>query len=121
MRERRSTRGSGTSTTAVCTSTRPPLIVVGWLPRVRALKMVVFPDCGSPIIPRRIGELLGKRDVHLDRLAVFDYTLPRKPEWRNRQTRTTQNRVPSGVWVRFPPSAHSDYSTRPLSPERAVV
>ena len=27
------------------------------------------------------------------------------PKWRNRQTRTTQNRVPSGMWVRFPPSA----------------
>jgi hypothetical protein len=27
------------------------------------------------------------------------------PEWRNRQTRTTQNRVPKGMWVRFPPSA----------------
>jgi hypothetical protein len=27
------------------------------------------------------------------------------PEWRNWQTRTTQNRVPQGVWVRLPPSA----------------
>lgn len=24
-------------------------------------------------------------------------------EWRNWYTRTTQNRVPPGVWVRFPP------------------
>ena len=32
------------------------------------------------------------------------------PEWRNWQTRTTQNRVPSGVWVRFPPSAQKDYN-----------
>ncbi len=28
-----------------------------------------------------------------------------QPKWRNWQTRTTQTRVPSGVWVRFPPSA----------------
>ena len=27
------------------------------------------------------------------------------PKWRNWQTRTTQTRVPSGVWVRPPPSA----------------
>ena len=27
------------------------------------------------------------------------------PKWRNWQTRTTQNRVPSGVRVRLPPSA----------------
>ena len=27
------------------------------------------------------------------------------PKWRNWQTRTTQTRVPPGVWVRFPPSA----------------
>lgn len=30
-----------------------------------------------------------------------------KGEWRNWQTRTTQNRVPYGMWVRIPP--------RPLS------
>jgi hypothetical protein len=28
--------------------------VTGWSPRVRALKMVVFPDCGRPIIPSRM-------------------------------------------------------------------
>ena len=32
------------------------------------------------------------------------------PKWRNRQTRTTQNRVPSGMWVRFPPSASKNLS-----------
>ena len=29
------------------------------------------------------------------------------PTWWNWQTRTTQNRVPQGMWVRFPPSALS--------------
>ena len=28
-----------------------------------------------------------------------------KPEWWNWQTRTTQNRVPQGVWVQVPPWA----------------
>src|SRR5512138_789215 len=46
-----STRGSGTSTTAVWTSKRPAEAVVGVSPRVKALKIVVFPDCGSPMIP----------------------------------------------------------------------
>ena len=36
-------------------------------------------------------------------LALLSYY--EKPKWRNWQTRTTQTRVPSGVWVRFPPSA----------------
>src|SRR5512136_516246 len=46
-----STRGSGTSTTPVCTSMRPAEAVVGVLLRVSALKRVVLPDCGRPIIP----------------------------------------------------------------------
>src|SRR4030095_11668228 len=45
------TRGSGTSTTAVWTSKRPAEAVVGVLPRVSALKIVVLPDWGNPIIP----------------------------------------------------------------------
>src|SRR3989338_3010893 len=51
-----STRGSGTLTTAVCTSKRPPPVIwpTGRLPRVSALKIVVLPDWGSPMIPRRM-------------------------------------------------------------------
>ena len=44
----------------------------------------------------------------IDRKNSLNYTPPRPeswPKWRNWQTRTTQTRVPSGVWVRFPPSA----------------
>src|SRR5512143_3831864 len=93
--ERRVTRGSGTSTTAVWTSKRPAEAVVGAFPRVTALKMVVFPDCGSPMIPSLI----------LTLVWGICYTSVDGPKWRNRQTRTTQNRVPSGLWVRFPPSA----------------
>ncbi len=37
---------------------RPALAVVGVFPRVSALKMVVFPDWGSPIIPSFILTLL---------------------------------------------------------------
>ena len=49
-------------------------------------------------------------DDVLDLLIIFRYTIVVKrgstsPKWRNWQTRTTQTRVPSGVWVRFPPSA----------------
>ena len=51
MAESRSTRASGTSTTAVCTSMRPALAVVGVLPRVSALKMVVLPACDNPMMP----------------------------------------------------------------------
>jgi hypothetical protein len=43
--------------------------------------------------------------LHLDPTPNFDYTRRTLPEWRNWQTRTTQNRVPSGVRVQFPPSA----------------
>src|SRR5450759_285740 len=64
--DRRSTRGSGTSTTAVCTSIRPDAAPVGWAPRVRALKRVVFPACGRPKIPRRI--------LHLDPSGKIGYT-----------------------------------------------
>jgi hypothetical protein len=46
----------------------------------------------------------------LTRQSTFDILKPLRisntPKWRNWQTRTTQTRVPSGVWVRFPPSAH---------------
>src|SRR6185503_8738549 len=52
------TRGSGTSTTAVWTSNRPAEAVVGVLPRVSALKMVVLPDWGNPIIPSFIHSFL---------------------------------------------------------------
>src|SRR5512135_2593313 len=51
MAESLSTRSSGTSTTAVWTSMRPALAVVGVFPRVTALKMVVLPDCGKPMMP----------------------------------------------------------------------
>src|SRR5512140_3569242 len=59
MAESVSTRGSGTSTTAVWTSMRPALAVVGVFPRVTALKIVVFPDCGNPMIPSFILTLVG--------------------------------------------------------------
>src|SRR3989337_1827932 len=51
--ERLSTRTSGAGTTAVCTSKRPPPVIVptGRSPRVRALKMVVLPDWGRPMMP----------------------------------------------------------------------
>ena len=39
---------------------------------------------------------------HIGSLRVYSLHLPK---WRNRQTRATQNRVPTGMWVRFPPSA----------------
>jgi hypothetical protein len=39
------------------------------------------------------------------------YNSRRLPKWRNRQTRTTQNRVPlGGMRVRFPPSAQNGSS-----------
>src|SRR5574338_1685759 len=56
--ERKVTRGSGTSTTAVWTSKRPAEAVVGVSPRVSALKRVVFPDWGKPMIPSFILTLL---------------------------------------------------------------
>src|SRR5512143_3947283 len=59
MAESLSTRTSGTSTTAVWTSMRPALAVVGAFPRVTALKIVVFPDCGKPMIPSFILTLSG--------------------------------------------------------------
>src|SRR5690349_15060135 len=60
------TRGSGTSTTAVWTSNRPADAVVGVFPRVKALKIVVFPDWGNPMIPSFILSLfcvLNHRDT----------------------------------------------------------
>src|SRR5574340_61713 len=111
--ERRSTRGSGTSTTAVCTSMRPALAVVGVWPRVSALKIVVLPACDNPMMPSFILTCSGAC-----------YTFSSGPKWRNWQTRTTQNRVPSGLWVRFPPSAlyNSKHAvaagTRPPGSER---
>ena len=65
---------------------RPAEAVVGAFPRVMALKIVVFPDWGSPIIPSFI--------LTLSMGVVYLRSL--EPKWRNRQTRTTQNRVPSG-------------------------
>src|SRR5512141_1672695 len=59
MPESLSTRRSGTSTTAVWTSIRPALAVVGVLPRVTALKIVVLPDWGKPMIPSFILTLFG--------------------------------------------------------------
>src|SRR5690349_7498968 len=52
------TRGSGTSTTEVWTSKRPAEAVVGASPRVIALKIVVFPDWGNPMIPSFIFSFL---------------------------------------------------------------
>src|SRR5512137_1575831 len=99
-----SIRGSGTSTTPLWTSIRPAEAVVGVLLRVSALNRVVFPDWGRPMIPSFILTLcLG---------VVYFGALKNKPEWRNRQTRTTQNRVPKGMWVRFPPSALKLYPIR---------
>src|SRR5574342_64539 len=83
--ERRFTRWSGTSTTAVCTSNRPAEAVVGALPRVTALKIVVFPDCGKPMIPsfiltlavgicytkRRPAEVAEQADAHDSKSCSF--------------------------------------------------
>src|SRR5688572_29131840 len=130
------TRGSGTSTTAVCTSKRPAEAVVGVLPRVRALKMVVFPDWGNPIIPSFILSLYVGRivpfgdasrpicltkfylDLHVgsgilanSNCRSFYYAaLCKKPKWRNRQTRTTQNRVPYGNEGSIPSFGTADYT-----------
>src|SRR5215207_1850091 len=122
------TRGSGTSTTAVCTSKRPAEAVVGVLPRVSALKMVVFPDWGNPIIPSFIlsfymgRERLCAKKFYLDlhvgsgilanaNCRSFYYAaLCKKPKWRNRQTRTTQNRVPYGNEGSIPSFGTADYT-----------
>jgi hypothetical protein len=51
--------------------------------------------------------IITRIDAPLNFHFTFGYNLSQQqPKWRNRQTRTTQNRVPSGMWVRFPPSAH---------------
>src|SRR3989304_5962725 len=44
-----------------------------------------------------------------------------QPKWRNWQTRATQNRVPSGLWGRVPPSAPLDYKGRPRALETNPV
>jgi hypothetical protein len=58
----------------------------------------------------------GNRSFYVDHVLRLDLTCSlgytsNQPKWRNWQTRATQNRVPSGVWVRLPPSASDDYST----------
>src|SRR3989304_117247 len=99
MRESTSTRGSGTSTTAVCTSILA-VAPVGWVARVSALNNVVFPDCGRPIIPRRMGLNT------LTLLGILRYTHQdtRRSGGTGRRARV-QNVYPPGMWVRFPPSA----------------
>src|SRR5512140_3728002 len=84
MAESLSTRSSGTSTTAVWTSNRPAEALVGVLPRVTALKMVVLPDWGKPMIPNFILTLT-------QGMCILGALI--KPEWRNWHTRTTQTRV----------------------------
>src|SRR5215211_4403363 len=106
-------RGSGTSTTAVWTSKRPAEAVVGVSPRVNALKMVVFPDWGNPMIPSFILTLV---------LGVVYFGAQIRPKWRNRQTRTTQNRVPSGNVGSIPTFGtriHSHYTPRVKHPSIA--
>jgi hypothetical protein len=52
----------------------------------------------------------------IDRTLPLDYTRTVLPEWRNWQTRTTQNRVPlGGMRVRFPPSALARNAGSPYS------
>ncbi len=54
----RSTRGSGTLTTAVCSSNWPlETAAVSRFWPVRALKRVVLPLFGRPMMPKRMGEL----------------------------------------------------------------
>jgi hypothetical protein len=43
---------------------RPLAWPVGWVPRVRALKRVVFPDWGKPMIPRRMRRLFLRKRYH---------------------------------------------------------
>src|SRR6266498_2061045 len=91
-----STRGSGTSTTALWTSKRPAEAVVGVLPRVNALKMVVFPDWGNPMIPSFILTLvLG--------VVYFGAQLGRSGGIGRRARLKIV--FPPGMRVRFPPSA----------------
>ena len=52
--------------------------------------MVVFPDWGNPIIPSFMLDLISESLLYL---RALDKPMPK---WRNRQTRTTQNRVPNG-------------------------
>ena len=65
---------------------------------------------------------ISRKSLGLTLVVIFDilrYIQPkwrnwiylhiRLPKWRNWQTRTTQNRVPSGMWVRFPPSALHEF------------
>jgi hypothetical protein len=69
----------------------------------------------------RDSSLRSERQVHFDLDEYFglDYTYQYfRPEWRNWQTRTTQNRVSlTDMWVRFPPSASSKKSFAPIIPD----
>jgi hypothetical protein len=58
---------------------------------------------------------------YLDPSEFFGILKPVMPEWRNWQTRTTQNRVPSGMWVQFPPSAPGIITLSPLKVEAGSV
>jgi hypothetical protein len=56
--------------------------------------------------------IITRMDAPLNFHFTFGYNLSQhQPKWRNRQTRTTQNRVPKGMRVRFPPSALGDMKT----------
>ena len=54
---------------------------------------------------------------NLDPSEKISYTFfALEPKWRNRQTRAIQNRVPSGVRVRFPPPVFvTESGSLPLS------
>src|SRR5690606_40407612 len=75
---------------------RPAEAVVGAFPRVSALKIVVFPDCGSPIIPSFILTLfLG---------VVYLRSQTSRSGGIGRRARL-KIVFPTGMRVRFPPSA----------------
>ena len=91
---------------------------VGRLPPVRALKMVVLPHEGRPMMPRRMACVLGRPSGSrspgrlrtnarrsafslsgaglLDRPESFGYT-SREPKWRNWQTRATRKSRSFGI------------------------
>src|SRR5208337_2950969 len=94
MAESLSTRRSGTSTTAVWISMRPAEAVVGALPRVRALKMVVLPDWGKPIIPNFIMNLFSCGKI---------WTLAGVAELADAHDSNSCSLA--GLWVQVPPSA----------------
>src|SRR5512136_1968484 len=94
MADNLSTRASGTSTTAVWISILPAEAVVGALPRVTALKMVVLPDCGKPIIPNFMVNLFDCGKI---------WALAGVAELADAHDSNSCSLT--GLWVQVPPSA----------------